>query len=132
MSHRAKSLAHTVLLLILSRLLVAAVGGGAPAAWSQSPVLPGGVSPLPTTAVVIPLLGISPLPTAPGALPDLGPGDSPLSPAPGHSPLSLSSGRVSAVWSSPLPWIGVGVALFGVVTWAALSIGRRGRADEDR
>ena len=50
-------------------------------------------------------------------------------PSPGYSPLSPSTLPGASVWSSPLPWIGVGVVFFGAVTWAALSMGRRTRAD---
>jgi hypothetical protein len=130
-SHRVKPLAHIALLLVLARLLVALIGARVPAAWSQSPILPGGASPLPTSAIVIPLLGSSPMPTSPAGLPDLLPGDSPLpsvGPTPGRSPISSRSAPGGGVWSSPLPWIGVGLLVFGLATWAALSMGRRADA----
>jgi hypothetical protein len=107
--------------MALSWLLVAWIGAGAPAAL-QSPISPVDASPVPTTVIAIPMLGTSPMPTAPSRVPDLLPGDSPL-------PVGVPSGNPIApgtsVWSSPLPWVGVGVLVFGAAAWAALSIGRR-------
>ena len=116
--------------MALSWLLVAWIGAGAPVAWSQSPAQPGDASPLPTTVIVLPLQGVSPVPTVQTLIPDLYPGNSPL-PAdvfPGAGPI-VPPAADARVWSSPLPWIGVGVLGFGLAAWAALSIGRRARKD---
>ena len=131
MSRRLRSLAHLLPLMALALPLVSWIGAASPAAWFQSPVQPGDTSPVPTAVIVLPLLGISPLPTAQPP-PGLRPGVSPLPPgvSPGLLPAASTSAPSASVWSSPLPWIGVGVLVFGLAAWALLSVGRR--ASEDK
>jgi hypothetical protein len=85
-------------LLVLSVLSIALLGMERSSLYLQSP--------------------ISPL------LPEIVPGV--LSPIPRATPIEQTPGRSSeSPWSSPLPWVAVGVVMFGSLGWALIALLRR-------
>ena len=98
-SHR--SIGPLAALVVATLVLVCSLGLYHPGAWSQSPV-PSPASP--TSPWGHPMTAVSPVEA---------------SPAP---PFSLQRLFASSVWLSPLPWIGLGLVLFGLLAWALYAL----------
>jgi hypothetical protein len=93
-----------LILLAVLALILACMGKGGQIALLQSPISPVAPERAPTQAPET-LPGTSPL--APGK---------PLASAPIKLPRLFSPAR----WSSPWPWVGVGIVLFGGLAWALI------------
>ena len=101
---RLKSLAELITLMTLSLCALALLGWSGTGAWFASP----------TSPIVSPVVSPVPVESTPRAL-DL------AEPA---APLWRTS-----LWSSPLPWVVVGLPLFGVFAWVLSAVLRRSRPD---
>jgi hypothetical protein len=116
-AYRTKSAAQITALLVASALLLALLRKGGPDAWSQSPVSTVAPSISPMLTDISP--GFSPVdrgvsPIDPGA-------DQPVF-TPTRTPGAFSRLFNAQLWSSPLPWIAVGVVLFGALAWALVAV----------
>jgi len=101
---RLKSLAELIVLVILSLYFLASLGWSGTGAWFASP----------TSPIISPVHSPIPVESTPETL-------GPVEPS---TPLWRSS-----LWTSPLPWIAVGLPLFGLFAWALSAVLRRSRPD---
>jgi hypothetical protein len=101
---RLKSLKELIALVIVALCSLALLGWGGTSAWFASPASP----------IVSPVYSPVPIVSTPGAL-DL------IEPA---APLWRAS-----LWTSPLPWVAVGLPFFGLFAWALSAVLRRSRPE---
>ena len=104
MRMRLKSLAELIALMIVALCSLALLGWGGTSAWFASP----------TSPIVSPVHSPVPVESTPGT----------LGPAEPAAPLWRAS-----LWTSPLPWVAVGLPLFGLFAWALSAMLRRSRPD---
>lgn len=71
-------------------------------------------------------------PSTSPVMPDIIPGDFPVLPVPERASQTGPRPFSATVWSSPLPWMAVGVVVFGGLAWALVKLLSRFDRDKRR